>query len=350
MRTKVPMPANSSSPASVEPGSRPLAAQAAAQPVVLRRHGVGDHLVQQIGPGRGVGRGPRGGVIGHLVDDASSAAVSTARRPRRGAALVGVITGRGHRSPARDGHVGLRPALHAAPAGSDCRSGLSTAYRGAPPRRRPGLDRSASLRPSAVHDPRIRRPAVALPRPAGRCDRGRRGRAPAGTRSPRRSRRTDRSRSTTSSGVPATPWARSSSALRPMRRRGAPLRFRRRRSTRSGPPTAAACPGRDPGTTGGAHPVVLGVVSATEEKGRLNSARVGGGEARRADGPATADDQRRVGPLDRLGQGRAVPHVVVAPVEAEGLAHRRGPEPGEDGVLLLQALEALRPAAGTGSP
>ena len=48
-----------------------------------------------------------------------------------------------------------------------------------------------------------------------------------------------------------------------------------------------------------------------------------------------------MGPLDGLGQRGAVLQVVVAPVEAEGLADRRAPQPGQDGVLLLEALEAL---------
>ena len=39
------------------------------QPVVLDRHRVGDHLLQQIGAGRRIGLGPRDGVVGDLVDD-----------------------------------------------------------------------------------------------------------------------------------------------------------------------------------------------------------------------------------------------------------------------------------------
>src|SRR6185437_689677 len=76
-------------------------------------------------------------------------------------------------------------------------------------------------------------------------------------------------------------------------------------------------------------------------EGQVEFGGVGGGEAGRALGAATADDQRRVGLLHRLGQRRAVLHLVVPPVEVEGLADRRVPESGEDGELLLQALEAL---------
>ena len=51
------------------PGASPLASQAAASHSSCGGHGVGDHLLQQIGPGGGAGPGPRGGAGGDVVDD-----------------------------------------------------------------------------------------------------------------------------------------------------------------------------------------------------------------------------------------------------------------------------------------
>ena len=48
-----------------------------------------------------------------------------------------------------------------------------------------------------------------------------------------------------------------------------------------------------------------------------------------------------MGVLGRLGQRGAVLQLVVATLEAEGLADGRAPEPRDDGELLLEALETL---------
>ena len=58
MRTNVPTPAKSSSPASVVPGSRPLASQAAASQLVLGGQRVGDDLLQEVGARGGIRLGP----------------------------------------------------------------------------------------------------------------------------------------------------------------------------------------------------------------------------------------------------------------------------------------------------
>ena len=58
-------------------------------------------------------------------------------------------------------------------------------------------------------------------------------------------------------------------------------------------------------------------------------------------GPPSADDDRGVRPLHRLGQGRAVDQGVVAALEGVGRARRRRPQPRHDGQLLLQTLEPL---------
>ena len=90
MRTNVPTPAKSSSPASVEPGVRPLAAQAAASQSSWAAMVSSITCVKQVGTRRGVGLWPtsgRGPATSSTI--ASSAAVSDgASRPGRPPAAV----------------------------------------------------------------------------------------------------------------------------------------------------------------------------------------------------------------------------------------------------------------------
>ena len=65
--------------------------------------------------------------------------------------------------------------------------------------------------------------------------------------------------------------------------------------------------------------------------------RQGGGPS----GSVPVDDDRRVGPLDRLRERRAVRQLVVATVEGVRLAGRCAPEAGDDLDLLLEAVEAF---------
>ncbi len=65
---KVPRPAKSSSPASVEPGVRPLARQAAASHWSWAASVSVMTRVEEVGPEAGAGPGPFGGVGGDVVD------------------------------------------------------------------------------------------------------------------------------------------------------------------------------------------------------------------------------------------------------------------------------------------
>ena len=175
------------------------------------------------------------------------------------------------------------------------------------------------------------------------------GRAPAGRRCPHRSPPKAASRSTTSSGVPAAPLARSSSGLRPMtwpaRRR--PL-LRRSRSRRPGPPRGPSVAGSRPRSSQAARTrAYWASVSAERGEGQVEFVGEGGGQPGRALGPAAAHDERRVRSLGRLGQGRAVLELVVMRRRRERLALRRAPQAGEDGEAAPPAARSARPAAGT---
>src|SRR5690242_2721823 len=66
-----------------------------------------------------------------------------------------------------------------------------------------------------------------------------------------------------------------------------------------------------------------------------------GGQLRRAARTRAAHDYRRARPLGRFRQGGRVRQLVVGPLEGERLALRGLPQAGDDGELLLQAIEAL---------
>lgn len=77
------------------------------------------------------------------------------------------------------------------------------------------------------------------------------------------------------------------------------------------------------------------------QEGRVELRRVASGQPRCARRATTADDHGRPWLLEGLGERGRVHHGVVLPLEAEGVAIGRGPQPGNDGQLLLEASEAL---------
>ncbi len=85
------------------------------EPLVLRRHGGVDHVLEQSRPGRGVGLRPAGRVVGDEVDVRVQRVGVDGWRRRRGRSVVcrgrgGWVGGRGNRPAARDGHRSSSPA------------------------------------------------------------------------------------------------------------------------------------------------------------------------------------------------------------------------------------------------
>jgi hypothetical protein len=76
-------------------------------------------------------------------------------------------------------------------------------------------------------------------------------------------------------------------------------------------------------------------------EGQVEFRGEGGRQTRRPPRTAPTHDDRRAGPLHRLGQRRAVGDPVVASVEGELLTVRCPPQPRDDTQLLLQPLEPL---------
>ena len=194
--------------------------------------------------------------------------------------------------------------------------------------------RVACSRVTAAGSPPPRRPA--------RGARGRTGRAPAGRAAPRPPAASGRGWRP----PPAPDRRRRARAARPAARPMAAARRgtrpRRRRSTGRARPSRRARPGRGrwPRTRRGPAPHCSSN-SASGREGQVELGRVAGGEAGRAGRAVAADDDRRAGLLHGLGQARGVLDLVVAAGEREPLADRVRPQPGDDGELLLQALEAL---------
>ena len=147
---------------------------------------------------------------------------------------------------------------------------------------------------------------------------------------------------TTSSGVPHSPFSRSSSTWRPM------AAARRATSASSVPQQTTWAAEQHQGgrvaagrLAGGPDPLELGTGVGQRAEGHVELGREAGRQPRGALGPAAADDDRRAGPLHRLGQRRAVRELVVTALEGEPLPDRGAPQPGDDGQLLLQPIEAL---------
>ncbi len=155
--------------------------------------------------------------------------------------------------------------------------------------------------PCTWSNSRAARPRLRL----GRGDRGRRGRASAGTSARLRRLRHCCSVSTTSPGVPAAPFFRSSSTSRPI------ASARRVTSASSLPQqsTSAAECTIDPGSRPIAsharlHAVALLLEAGDRRERQVVLGRVPRGEHRRALGATAADDDRRVRVLHRLRQRR----------------------------------------------
>ena len=270
MRTNVPMPVNSSSPASVVPGVKPLAAQAAASQSSWAA------MVSAMTCCRRSARAAAS-VSAHepawsatLVDDrVQRSRVERCRREDAGAvARRGLITGRGHCPPARDGHVTLlftprvrHPREQVGRSGRRQRTEQPAGPTGAPGRaaRVRGRPWSGDSWEHFLGQQLDVLEVVEVEHLE--IDRTR-----------RRCRRTACSRATTSSGVPATPLARSSSALRPM--------LAARRSTSASLAPQQTVWAADSRSVPGSRPLSLQAartranwasVSASDEKGRLNS-------------------------------------------------------------------------------